>query len=108
MTNTVTVVKARGYQEHFKAKVIPGLGDIPARDDRGTLAVVTFDDGELAVVPSSRVVYGLDLVKRLEVDFDWQEGPEGSWGVRHAFGGPFIFYGEMGECMRWALRKSGL
>lgn len=85
----VTIVKAPGYPDHFKATVIPGLGDIPARDDRGMLAVITWGDGEVAVVPARCVVHGLDLVKRFELDYDWYEN---SWGVRHAFDGPFVAY----------------
>jgi hypothetical protein len=104
MANEITVVGAPGYLEHFRAKLIPGLGDMPARDDRGNLAVITYGDGELTVVPSSCVVTGLDLVKRLELDYDWHEE---SWGVRHAFGGPFIFHGPEITCRLYRRLKVG-
>lgn len=103
MANEATIVGAPGYIEHFKAKVIPGLGDIPARDSRGSLAVITWGDGELAVVPARCVVMGaVDLVKRFEVDYDWGVN---SWGVRHAFDGPFVHWGSEEECETWIERK---
>lgn len=102
MANEVTVVGAPGYVEHFKAKVIPGLGNIPARGSRGNLAVITWGDGELAAVPANCVVPGVDLVKRFEVDYDW--GVD-SWGVRHAFDGPFVHWGSEEECETWIERK---
>lgn len=100
--NDVTVVRHRGFRDHFKAKVIPGLGSIPAVDGRGELAVVTFGEGELTVVPARCVVYGLDLVKRFELDYDWHAD---SWGIRHAFDGPFVFHGSENDCRAWHLRK---
>ncbi|HKZ21136.1 MAG TPA: hypothetical protein VJQ57_13630 [Acidimicrobiia bacterium] len=103
MSINATIVRAPGYADHFKAKVIPGLGNVPARDGREELAVVTFGEGELAVVPARCVVTGLDLVKRFELDYDWSVR---KWGVRHAFGGPFVYYGsDENDCRAWHLRK---
>lgn len=104
MANEATIVRAPGYAEHFRAKVIPGLGNIPARDDRGSLAVITFGDREIAVVPAHCVVMGsVDLVKRFEVDYDWFED---SWGVRHAFNGPFVHHGYTStSCHGWIKKK---
>lgn len=90
MANEATIVRAPGYPEHFKAKVVPGLENIPARDGRGELTVITWGDDEVAVVPARCVVRGsVDLVKRFEAEFDWEVR---QWGVRHAFGGPFIHF----------------
>lgn len=104
MANEVTVVRAPSYPDHFRAKLIPGLGDIPAKDSRGNLAVITWGDGEIGVVPARCIVQGaVDWVKRFEVDFDWFEN---SWGVRHAFGGPFVHHGAPVECQWWIKRKT--
>lgn len=104
MANEATIVRAPGHPEHLKAKVIPGLGKVPARDGRGELAVITWGDGELAVVPSRCVVMGaVDLVKRFEVEYDWYED---LWGVRHAFDGPFVRWGTKAECEAFIARKT--
>lgn len=104
MSNEATIVGAPGYAEHFKAKVIPGLGDIPAKDRRGNLAVITWGDGELAFVPARCVVMGaVDLVKRFEVDYDWHAD---SWGVRHAYDGPFVYHhANESACEAWIEEK---
>lgn len=96
----VTIVRAKGFAGHFRAEVI--VHRVPAVDGQGDLSVVVFGEGEITVVPARCVVRGLDLVKRFETDFDWQED---SWGVRHAFGGPFVFYGSKGDCRVWIGRK---
>lgn len=101
MSNEATIVQAPGYAKHFKATVI--LDGYLVADSRRKLAVVTWGDGEVAVVPSECVVLGpVDLVKRFELDFDWDEM---SWGIRHAFGGPFIFHGGENECRAFHLSK---
>lgn len=102
MANEITVIGHEGFPEHFRARLIPGLGQCPDRDGRGEVAVITYGLGEMAVVPSSCVVKGVDLVKRLEVDYDFDYQ---SWGVRHAFGGPFIFYGAKVACSVHRRRK---
>lgn len=48
------VHNAPGFAD-FKATMIPGLGENPAVDSRGPLAVVSDESGELFVVPSSSV-----------------------------------------------------
>ena len=41
-----------GYTEDFRAVVIPGLDRVPAVDDRGDLAVISTEAGELLAVPA--------------------------------------------------------
>lgn len=103
MSNEVTIVEAPGYADHFKAQVIPGLESVPARDNRGELAVITWGDGEIGVVPARCVIRGVDLVKRYEVDYDWHLN---QWGVRHAYDGPFVHYGRNeSACRAWIRSK---
>lgn len=47
----LVTVNAPGM-EPFTGRVIPGLGDLPARDDRGPLAIVADQEGDLYVVPA--------------------------------------------------------
>ncbi len=103
MSNTnVTVIGAPGYVEHFKARY---MLRIEAVDDRGDIAVVIHEGGDdVAVVPADCVVVGLDLVKRFELDWEWDFTP-GTWGVRHAFRGPYVFKGSRDECVRWLEAK---
>lgn len=49
----VAVVGAPGYVDRFTASLL--LNNFPAVDDRGDLAVVSTEVGELHVVPASTV-----------------------------------------------------
>lgn len=63
----ILVLDAPNY-ETFVARVIPGLGHIPARDDRGELAVVFADPdlGEPARAVPSRCVSSPQAVSYAE------------------------------------------
>lgn len=50
----VKVTNAPGF-ENFIGKLVPGLGNVTAVDDRGNLAVVTDEIGGIYVVPSKSV-----------------------------------------------------
>jgi len=56
-------VKVRGldgYTEEFTATVIPGLERVPAgavADDRGDLAIISTEAGELLAVPADSLEY---------------------------------------------------
>lgn len=48
-------VKVRGlpgYTNEFQAVVVPGLDRVPAVDDRGDLAIISTEAGELLAVPA--------------------------------------------------------
>lgn len=53
MARKVKVRKVPGFVDGFTATVIPGMDEVPAVDDRGPVAVISTEAGELLVVPSS-------------------------------------------------------
>lgn len=53
--NAVEIVGAKGFADRFEAYVIPGLDHLPPRDERGALAVIVTEVGDIHVVPSSTV-----------------------------------------------------
>ncbi len=55
MPQYVEVHNAPGFEEFWRAILVPGLGEIPAVDSRGILAVVTDESGIPFVVPAKCV-----------------------------------------------------
>lgn len=100
----VHVVNAPGYRKAFKAKLVPGMDEVPVPDTRGTVSVVVHGEAEeLAVVPAGCVIRGVDLVKRYEVDYDYDKG---QWGVRLAYDGPFVYHEHGGmSAWEWAISR---